>query len=90
MTMVQLFESIDNALILPSNAMVLKTYLGAKNLSDDMKESISYIVKDEGFNLILDGNKIKAVKNYSEIIKISPRINKRSNEKLERLFFYFI
>lgn len=62
MTMVQLFESIDNAMILPSNAMKLKTYLGGKNLSDDMKDSIAYIVKDQNFTLILDTSKIKAVK----------------------------
>ena len=63
MTMVELFKTIDESMILPSNAMELKTYLGKKNnLSDDMKDSISYIIKDENFTLILDGNKIKAVK----------------------------
>ena len=62
MTMVELFKTIDESMILPSNAMALKTYLGGKNLSDDMKDSISYIIKDENFTLILDGNKIKAVK----------------------------
>lgn len=62
MTMVELFKTIDESMILPSNAMELKTYLSGKNLSDDMKDSISYIIKDEKFTLILDGNKIKAVK----------------------------
>lgn len=62
MTMVELFKTIDESMILPSNAMELKTYLSGKNLSDDMKDSISYIIKDENFTLILDGNKIKAVK----------------------------
>ena len=62
MTMVELFKTIDESMILPSNAMELKTYLGGKSLSDDLKDSISYIIKDENFTLILDGNKIKAVK----------------------------
>ena len=62
MTMTQLFETIDKSMILPSNAMELKTYLSGKNLSDDLKDSISYIVEDKNFTLILDGNKIKAVK----------------------------
>ena len=62
MTMVELFKTIDESMILPSNAMELKTYLSGKNISDDMKDSISYIIKDENFTLILDGNKIKAVK----------------------------
>ena len=62
MTMVELFKTIDESMILPSNVMELKTYLSGKNLSDDMKDSIAYIIKDENFTLILDGNKIKAVK----------------------------
>ena len=62
MTMVELFKTIDNSMILPSNAMKLKTYLGGKNLSDDMKDSIAYIVKDQNFTLILDTSKIKEVK----------------------------
>ena len=62
MTMIELFETIDKAMILPSNAMALKTYLGGKSLSDDMKASVAYIVEDKNFTLILDGNKIKAVK----------------------------
>ena len=62
MTIVQLFEKIDNAMILPSNAMELKTYLGGKNLSDDQKEIIHYILEDKDLQNILDTNKIKAVK----------------------------
>lgn len=62
MTMIELFETIDKAMILPSNAMALKTYLGGKNLSDDMKDSIAYIVKYQNFTLILNTSKIKAVK----------------------------
>ena len=62
MKMSELFEIIDNSMILPSNAMELKTYIGSKNLSDDIKDSIAYIVQDKNFTLILDGNKIKAVK----------------------------
>ena len=62
MKMSELFEIIDNSMILPSNAMELKTYLSGKNFSDDMKDSIAYIVEDKNFTLILDGNKIEAVK----------------------------
>lgn len=72
MTMVELFKKIDECMTLNINSQKLKTYLSTKNLSEDQKEIIIYILEDKSFTLILDGNKIKAVKKYSEIIKISP------------------
>ena len=63
MTMVQLFENIDNAMTLKFNAKNLKTYLMQKDVvTEQQKEIILYILEDKDLQNMLDIRKIQAVK----------------------------
>ena len=63
MTMVKLFEKIDETITLNINAQKLKTYLTQKeNLSEDQKEIVMYILEDKDLQNMLDIKKIQAIK----------------------------
>lgn len=62
MTTVQLFKKIDECITLNLNAQKLKTYLSTKNLSEDQKEIITYILEDKDLQNMLDIRKIQAIK----------------------------
>ena len=62
MTMVQLFEKIDESMTLNINAQKLKTYLSTTNLSANQKESISHILEDKDLQNMLDIRKIQEIK----------------------------
>ena len=62
MTMVQLFEKIDETMTLNLNSQKLKEYLGRKNLSEDQKEIVSHILEDKDLQNMLDIRKIQSIK----------------------------
>ena len=62
MTTVQLFEKIDETMVLNLNAQKLKEYLGTKNLSEDQKEIVLNILEDKDLQNMLDIRKIQSIK----------------------------
>lgn len=62
MKMVELFEKIDEKMTLKLNADKLKTYLMQKDISEDQKEIINYILEDKDLQNMLDIKKIQAIK----------------------------